>query len=357
MWVVCPSCRERTGRVEFDPGVFRFEIRREGVRRLPTRSLDGKFCCLSPRAVSPDSTRNAVLLDGGLLRVDTEQVRMRETVFGRVYLQVGREIWIIHGDWRRKRSRVCVSWIHQDKVLFQFSRTRCVWGKASIPIAISGRRAEFESKTPLLFIIWGQPVAFSLSLLSILLAMANDRTDKVPHSKPMPINTTGGHHHRYRSASVSSDSSDGSPSDPIHTPLTANPPKVTTVSPSTSTSPFFSYIMGQQPTAKTLPFRRGTVDSIGSIGPVFDDGRSWTKNSGCPHANVPLDDTQEPCSAPLRKIHRRATTSWTAASPPQPMNPLAGDRHERASGLLRRLSLSTSSFAKVRDLQNFHEPV
>jgi len=99
---------------------------------------------------------------------------------------------------------------------------------------------------------------------------------------------------------------------------------VTTVSP--STSPFLSYIMGQQPgAAKTFPFRRGTVDSIGSTGPVFDD-----------------DDTQESGTAPTHKIHRRATTSWTAASPPQQMNQLAGDRQERASGLLRRLSLSTS---------------
>ena len=181
--------------------------------------------------------------------------------------------------------------------------------------------------------------------------MDNNRTDNVPHSKPISINTTGGHHHRHRSASVSSDSSDGSPSDPIRTPLSANPPKVTTVSP--STSPFFSYIMGQQSPAKTFPFRRSTVDSISGTSPVFDDGRSLIQTSKYPHVNIQADDPQESSPASLRKIHRRATTSWTAAGPPQPVNPLTGDRHERASGLLRRLSLSTS-FSKVCNLEISH---
>lgn len=186
-----------------------------------------------------------------------------------------------------------------------------------------------------------------------LLTMDNNRTDKIPHSNPISINTSG--HHRYRSSSVSSDSSDGSPSDPIRTPLNSNPPKVTAVSP--STSPFLSYIMGQQTgVAKTLPFRRGTIDSIGSTGPVFDDGRSSVPSHKYPHADVEIDDSQESDPAPLRKVHRRATTSWTTASPPQPMNPLPGDRQERASGLLRRLSLSTS-FSRVCCLdKNFKTP-
>ncbi|KAF9779001.1 hypothetical protein BJ322DRAFT_1013948 [Thelephora terrestris] len=165
--------------------------------------------------------------------------------------------------------------------------------------------------------------------------MDSNRTEKSPHSKPISINTAAAQH-RYRSGSLSSDSSDGSP-DPVQTPLSTNSPKVATVSP--STSPLFSYIMGQQPgTAKTFPFRRGTVDSVGSTGPVFDD-----------------DDTQDSDSAPLRKVHRRATTSWTTPLP-QPANPLAGERQERASGLLRRLSLSTS-FTRVCCLvQNFTTP-
>ena len=107
--------------------------------------------------------------------------------------------------------------------------------------------------------------------------------------------------------------------------------------------------MGQQPgAAKTFPFRRGTIDSIGSTGPVFDDGRSPIHTSKYPHVDAQIDDTQESGAAPLHKIHRRATTSWTTAGPPQPLNQLAGDRQERASGLLRRLSLSTP-FSRVRN--------
>jgi len=183
--------------------------------------------------------------------------------------------------------------------------------------------------------------------------MSSNRPDKISHSKPISINTTAGHHHRHRSASVSSDSSDGSPSDPIRTPLNSNPPKVATVSP--PTSPLFSYIMGQQPgAAKTFPFRRGTVDSISNTGPVFDDGLSSTQTYKFPHANVQVDDVQEPNPASYRKVHRRATTSWTPANPPQPVNPLPGDRQERASGLLRRLSLSTSFSRVGGHLQNPH---
>jgi len=231
-----------------------------------------------------------------------------------------------------------------------------MWGNLERKFKFWGRYAEFESKTPTRYLLSGAiPVAPSLftlshplSVLSHLLTMSSNRPDKIPHSKPISINTAG--HHRHRSASVSSDSSDGSPSDPIRTPLNQNPPKVTTVSP--PTSPFFSYIMGQQPgAAKTFPFRRGTVDN----GAVFDDGLSSTQTYKYPHANVQVDDIQEPNPAPLRKAHRRATTSWTPASPPQPVNPLPGDRQERASGLLRRLSLSTSFSSRVGShLQNSH---
>jgi len=43
---VLPSCRERAGRVEFDPGFSGFEVRREGVRRLPAYNSNGKFLAL-----------------------------------------------------------------------------------------------------------------------------------------------------------------------------------------------------------------------------------------------------------------------------------------------------------------------
>ena len=174
--------------------------------------------------------------------------------------------------------------------------------------------------------------------------MDNNRTDKIARGKPEPINTAAAHR-RYRSGSLSSDSSGGSSPDPIQTPLNANPPKVTATSPS---SPIFSYIMGQQPgAAKTFPFRRCTADSVGSTGPVFDDGLSSVRKSNLSHANVEIDDTQESDPAALHRVHRRATTSWTSGPPTQPINPLAGHRQERASGLLRRLSLSTSFSQRV----------
>lgn len=225
------------------------------------------------------------------------------------------------------------------------------WGNPHFNSNYGGAIAEFESKTPTRYLLSGvtlsqslyTPPASPLSPPAHSLTMENKRTDKIQRSSPISINTTAGHHHRHRSASVSSDSSDGSPSDPIRTPLNANPPKVATVSP--PTSPFFSHIMGQQSgVPKTFPFRRATVESIG---PVFDDGRSPIHNSKYPHTDVQTDDIQDSGAAPLRKIHRRATTSWTTPSPPQPINQLAGDRQERASGLLRRLSLSTS---RVRPL-------
>ena len=186
--------------------------------------------------------------------------------------------------------------------------------------------------------------------------MDNKGTDKTPHHRPLPINTTFATHSRHRSGSLSSDSSsDGSPSDPIQTPLSLNSPKVTAVSP--STSPLFSIFRGQQSasaTCNTFPFRRSTVDSIGSNGPVFDDGPLSTHISPY-YANVEIDETtQGPDTAPIHKIGRRATTSWTAA--PQ-MHSVPGNRQERASGLLRRLSLSTS-FSKVRyPFQNFMTPL
>ena len=83
--------------------------------------------------------------------------------------------------------------------------------------------------------------------------------------------------------------------------------------------------------------------------------RRRLRHLSTPLVDIKIDDTQESDSAPLRKVHRRATTSWTTPLP-QPANPLAGERQERASGLLRRLSLSTS-FSRVRCLaENFTTP-
>ncbi|KAH7930145.1 hypothetical protein BV22DRAFT_77500 [Leucogyrophana mollusca] len=80
----------------------------------------------------------------------------------------------------------------------------------------------------------------------------NRKDDSVKHSEPIPINI---HHSRHRSASVSSDSS-SSPSSPpqVQTPLNINPPRIPTVSP--SSSPIL-YFLSQSPTKTpaTFPFR------------------------------------------------------------------------------------------------------
>ena len=51
---------------------------------------------------SPNSTRDAVLLDRRFLGLDTKNVRI---VFRRIYFQVGREIWITHGNRNGYRGR------------------------------------------------------------------------------------------------------------------------------------------------------------------------------------------------------------------------------------------------------------
>lgn len=96
--MVWSSCRERTGRVEFDPGLSGFEVGREGVRRFPAPlAISLIFEMIACRGASPDSTRDAVLLDCRFLGVGPENPSIPKPIFGRIYFQVGREIWIIHG--------------------------------------------------------------------------------------------------------------------------------------------------------------------------------------------------------------------------------------------------------------------
>ena len=54
---VLPSRREGAGRVEFDPGLPGFKVRREGIRRFPAYNSDGKFL-----ALRPSRQRNHILL-------------------------------------------------------------------------------------------------------------------------------------------------------------------------------------------------------------------------------------------------------------------------------------------------------
>ncbi|KAI0733573.1 hypothetical protein C8Q72DRAFT_598172 [Fomitopsis betulina] len=137
-------------------------------------------------------------------------------------------------------------------------------------------------------------------------------------TRPIPIDA-----HRRRAAS-DSDSSDSScsPTTPHSTnaPLPLPPtayPRIATVSP--STSPILSYFLGQGPPkvpANTLPFRR---------------------NFGAPV----IDEDDEAPMSPVTKHGRRASAAaWTGSERfAQTANTAMPEQHERATGMLRRLSL------------------
>lgn len=158
---------------------------------------------------------------------------------------------------------------------------------------------------------------------------------------PVGSNSTGptkpisfeGHHGRRRSDSVSESSEDSaSPTTPYtaSTPFPASatgvPPRI---SPSSPTSPIFSYFFGQSsPTtaatkspASTFPLRR----NFGP--PVVED-----------------DESSEAQPAGAHTHGRRASTAWTGTDrfvqpPPPPPVTSHNDQQDRAAGVLRRLSL------------------
>ena len=177
--------------------------------------------------------------------------------------------------------------------------------------------------------------------------MSNQHSSNVPHSKPMAIPIG---HPRRRSESVSdssssppsSNSSDSSYSPPLNTPFAndrGNRPRVAPISP--SSSPILSYFLAQPPKSPTgsFPFRR-------NFGPTVMEGPP--SNYFPPYSiilkdpSLLVDDDSENPSIP--KHPRRASmASWPISDrPPQPPQvppPIAEDQHDRAAGLLRRLSL------------------
>ncbi|KAI0648979.1 hypothetical protein C8Q79DRAFT_485056 [Trametes meyenii] len=139
-----------------------------------------------------------------------------------------------------------------------------------------------------------------------------------PHSLPIPIGS------RRRSGSVSessssSDSGSASPASPVQTPASGTLPRIAPITP--STSPILSYFLSQSPTSKsppsTFPFRRGMAP------PVYEDDEMFESEKPAP-----------------RHV-RSASTAWSAGDrfPAPPIAPVSGQQHERATGLLRRLSL------------------
>jgi len=142
-------------------------------------------------------------------------------------------------------------------------------------------------------------------------------------SQPIPIE---GHHGRRRSESVSESSeSSASPTTPYSmgtpfpTPATGYPPRIASLTPS---SPILSYFLSQpSPTAKsptnTFPMRR----NLGP--PVIED-----------------DEATESQAATPTKHGRRASTAWSGSERfAQPPVPAPTEQHDRAAGMLRRLSL------------------
>ncbi|KAK0194069.1 hypothetical protein F5146DRAFT_418161 [Armillaria mellea] len=157
-----------------------------------------------------------------------------------------------------------------------------------------------------------------------------DSTDSTIHSKPIPIMTRRG-----RSASVSSSSS-GSSNSPteIPTPISTStsPVRIGPVSP--GSSPILSYFFSQSPTkappgsASTYPFRK-----FGPA-PVFEED----------------EDKEIPVAA-----HARRTSTAVAGRFAQPQLSMPEPHAERGTGLLRRLSMS-STFAKPSDMRSRSPP-
>ncbi|KZT01390.1 uncharacterized protein LAESUDRAFT_482325 [Laetiporus sulphureus 93-53] len=142
----------------------------------------------------------------------------------------------------------------------------------------------------------------------------------VSSSPTQPIAIEG--HGRRRSSSVSESSdSSASPTTPLAPGAGAsmgNPPRIAPISPSTSPT-ILSYFLGQsspKSPSSTFPFRRPLAP------PVVEDEY--------PYGQQPVPS----------KHARRASTNWAGAerfvqgsAPPPP------EQHDRAAGMLRRLSL------------------
>jgi len=148
--------------------------------------------------------------------------------------------------------------------------------------------------------------------------------DSVKHSAPIPI----GIHTRHRSGSLSSDSSNSPNSPPpVQTPLSRNPPRIST---SPSSSPIL-YFLSQSPTKApaTFPFR-------GFGPPVFEE---------------------EPEELPSAGHARRASIAGRFAPPTQQQAPPMPEGNEgRGVSLFRRLSLGGALAKPPADVPRTRSP-
>ncbi|KAF9491757.1 hypothetical protein BDN71DRAFT_1452464 [Pleurotus eryngii] len=158
----------------------------------------------------------------------------------------------------------------------------------------------------------------------------NHEDSNSKRSDPIPITSP----FRRRSASVSSNSS-GSSSE-LPTPLSGSGSSQRVSIPSPGSSPILSYFLAQSPTAKgsglgTFPFAK----RFGVNPPVYEEAE----------AEVPA------------AAHARRASATVAGRFTQSPNPTVPDpRQERGTGLLRRLSLSSSTFKQPTHDQGSNAP-
>lgn len=184
--------------------------------------------------------------------------------------------------------------------------------------------------------------------------MASQNSNKIheelnsKRSDPIPITSP----YRRRSASVSSSSS-GSSSE-LPTPLSGSGSSQRVSIPSPGSSPILSYFLAQSPTAKgsglgTFPFAK----RFGVNPPVFEgmQPHSFLKSI---NSNPNLTDESnymlysEAEEEVPAAAHARRASATVAGRFTQPPNSVVPDpRQERGTGLLRRLSLSSSTFIQV----------
>ena len=153
--------------------------------------------------------------------------------------------------------------------------------------------------------------------------------NRFKHSDPISIPSSGAGHHRSRSVSFSTASSDDeSNSPPLQTPSSSVPAPHIVTAHSPSTSPILSYFFQPQKNHSQVNSHSPT-SMFGSMGRGF---------SARPHEQAILEEDEHEPS--LVRHARRLSTSagWTGGS----RFNASTEQTERGAGLLRRLSLGNA---------------
>ncbi|EAU85402.2 hypothetical protein CC1G_07096 [Coprinopsis cinerea okayama7 len=159
--------------------------------------------------------------------------------------------------------------------------------------------------------------------------MANTNAPNAP-SNPIPIVNPRG---RSRSVSISSASSGSTSSaSDLPTPPSSSMGSQRISIPSPSTSPILSYFLAQSP-SKSTPTPAGTFPFRRSFGPspVFEEDEAENK--------------EIPVAAHARRASVAASNRFSGQATAQPAH-IPEALQDRGTGLLRRLSLSSSAFTK-----------